>query len=326
MAQCLKLLLTTVFRWPLIETSENAASKMSNQTVTEPLPIFTVAGRYFIYDVDTVIYIRRQYNMCGVLIGNIPQVNQQNVFSGIPLQLMPEEARLLVENGHAHIVHDAPTHLHGMQNLSLEERQNFRDVLVRQGFEVGKALRKQAQAKKELGLMKQRQRENARVSTEDDNNHIQNPDDLLFDTPATSSPSRASSQTSQDLKLQLITPTTSYPPLTLDLFGRSIDIPAVPSSYPLFAHLNSKGYFITPGLRFGCQYCAYPGDPLRFHSHFLATSHGWDDEIDLLDIVGGGRLGTGVKKGYLIGGMEPEDGSAEAERKVRTFCLEWAVM
>ena len=100
----------------------------------------------------------------------------------------------------------------------------------------------------------------------------------------------------------------------------------MPNSYPLFAHLHTNGYFLTPGLRFGCQYCAYPGDPLRFHSHFLATAYGWDDEIDLLDIVGGGRLGTGVKKGYLVGGIQPEDESAEAERKVRAFCLEWAVM
>jgi len=143
---------------------------MSNQTVTEPLPIFTVAGRYFVYDVDTVIYIRHQYHICGVLIGNIPQVNQQNIFSGVPLRLMPEEARLLVENKHAYVVHDAPGHLHDLQNMSPEERQKFRDELVRQGFEAGKALRKQAQAKKELGLMKQRQRENGKASTENVNN------------------------------------------------------------------------------------------------------------------------------------------------------------
>jgi len=300
---------------------------MSEQTVTEPLPIFAVAGNYFLYDVDTVIHIRRHHNMCGVLIGNIPQANQQNIFSGIPLQLMPEEARLLAENGHGYIVDDTPVHLHGMQDMSLEERQKFRDLLDKQGFEAARALRKQAQAKKELGLMKQHQRMNAKASAEKGNDRNQEEtDSLLFDTPATSSPSTDPSQTSKDLKLQLITPTTSYPPLTLDPFGRSNNLPTVPNSYPLFVHLHSKGYFMTPGLRFGCQYSTYPGDPLRFHSHFLATGYDWDDEINLLDIVGGGRLGTGVKKGYLIGGVEPEDGSEEAERKVRTFCFEWAAM
>ena len=113
-----------------------------------------------------------------------------------------------------------------------------------------------------------------------------------------------------------------------------------------------------PGLRFGCHYSVYPGDPLRYHSHFLTTGLGWDEEFDLLDIVGGGRLGTGVKKAYLIGGevtggKEAEDSSkveevtaqavpswnpalrpnrAEKEKKkpqvkvkpVRAFSIEWA--
>ncbi len=68
-------------------------------------------------------------------------------------------------------------------------------------------------------------------------------------------------------------------------------------------------------------------------------SYEWDEEINLLDLIGGGRLGTGVKKGWLIGGVE-EQGKAEAgkaaiesarkddskEPKVRTFCIEWGGM
>lgn len=71
---------------------------------------------------------------------------------------------------------------------------------------------------------------------------------------------------------------------------------------------------------------AYPGDPLRFHSHFLAVGAEWDEEIDLLDIVGGGRLGTAVKKGYLLGGAERKSDGGEEEGSVRTFCFEWAAM
>ena len=85
----------------------------------------------------------------------------------------------------------------------------------------------------------------------------------------------------------------------------------------------------------------YPGDPLRFHSHFLANGLGWDEEIGLLDLVGGGRLGTGVKKGWLVGGrVEVEGGGGDGveggdhggdadgarEGKVRTFCIEWGGM
>ena len=61
----------------------------------------------------------------------------------------------------------------------------------------------------------------------------------------------------------------------------------------------------------------------------------WDEEIDLLNLVGGGRLGTGVKKGWLIGGVEDkEEDGRDAEDKVeadggtgvRIFCIEWGGM
>ena len=88
---------------------------------------------------------------------------------------------------------------------------------------------------------------------------------------------------------------------------------------------------------------AYPGDPLRYHSHFLANGLQWDEEFDLLDLVGGGRLGTGVKKSFVIGGLEAQglkngngegvaggggdDGDGDGgERKVRAFSIEWAGM
>jgi len=79
-----------------------------------------------------------------------------------------------------------------------------------------------------------------------------------------------------------------------------------------------------PGLRFGCDYNVYPGDPLRFHSHFAAVSYEWDEEICLLDLIGGGRLGTRVKKGFLIGGDDVEETSKD--NTVRTFCIEWGGM
>jgi tRNA-splicing endonuclease subunit Sen34 len=87
-----------------------------------------------------------------------------------------------------------------------------------------------------------------------------------------------------------------------------------------------------PGLRFGCNYSVYPGDPLRYHSHFLATGLGWDEKFALLDVVGGGRLGTGTKKAYMIGGEDPAASqgaglfSDEKKEPVRAFSVEWASM
>ena len=43
--------------------------------------------------------IRSKHHICGILVGTLPHLSQQNVFLGVPLLLMPEEAVLLVENG-----------------------------------------------------------------------------------------------------------------------------------------------------------------------------------------------------------------------------------
>ena len=43
--------------------------------------------------------LRVDHHICGALVGTLPQVAQQNVFLGLPLQLLPEEAAVLVAHG-----------------------------------------------------------------------------------------------------------------------------------------------------------------------------------------------------------------------------------
>lgn len=43
--------------------------------------------------------IRTEYRVCGTLLGTLPHLLQQNVFLGVPLVLLPEEAALLVDEG-----------------------------------------------------------------------------------------------------------------------------------------------------------------------------------------------------------------------------------
>lgn len=40
--------------------------------------------------------LREQHRICGLLLGTLPQVAQQNIFLGLPMQLLPEEVVLLV--------------------------------------------------------------------------------------------------------------------------------------------------------------------------------------------------------------------------------------
>lgn len=305
-------------------------------SVQEPIPISLIAGRYLLFDVDVATYLRRTYHILGVLIGGIPQVPQQNVFMGLPVELLPEEARLLVEKNVAYIIDDASWH---KDNFSLqgEDRKRYIESLQSQGRAARRLAEEISRKKTEHALGRQaaaRARKQAEPANDLESSlntslSLDSPsqEQSLFSEDRPSS--RASSIESSIPKSTdsyPVTPSVTYTSTSPPKDTPSQQLPVVPSSYPLFAHLHSRKYFMMPGLRFGCDYNVYPGDPLRFHSHFLAVGYEWDQEIPLLDLIGGGRLGTGVKKGFLIGGKDVTHTKEEDGDGVRTFCIEWGGM
>ena len=326
-----------------------------------PLPIFRISSsveRYMLYDINSITWLRKTQHILGVLIGTLPQIPQQNVFLGLPLELMPEEARLISEKGLAYVVDDLEWHYAGIKASTQENRDTFRRELAREGREAAKAAERKKLESTERAMRRLRlgstPDRDAQASLVDDGASIAGTDDpeslyasVTLDPPEP--PSATDSRVStHGTDAWGITPTTSYPPLATPPHNVDMTPPKVQaSSYALFKHLHARDYYMSPGLRFGCQYLVYPGDPLRFHSHFLAVGMDWDEDINLLDIVGGGRLGTGVKKGWLIGGVEnqedymtdPNERSEGDEPnktleenkhiysgRVRTFCIEWGGM
>lgn len=300
-------------------------------SVAEPFPISCIADRYLLFDLDVIDHVRRSYNMCGVLVGTIPNMSQQNIFLGLPLELMPEEARVLVEKGHAYIVDDAKVHQEGFLEMSREDRLKFLQAMDDQGMQRTAILHKihQDRAEKALkakGLLPDNVPILGPIAKLDEST-VGVEDASLFGVSSANVPSSTSV-----VKTTWVTATTSYPPLPQPEIDASIPLPRVPRSYPLYKYVQERGYFCMPGLRFGCHYSIYPGDILRFHSHFLGTGLGWDEEFDLLDIIGGGRLANRNKKAYLIGGEMPtcEQGAVEEGRpssstdSVRVFSIEWA--
>ncbi|KZZ89481.1 tRNA-splicing endonuclease, SEN34 subunit [Ascosphaera apis ARSEF 7405] len=296
------------------------------QSLDLPIPISLIADQYLLFSIDAVTYLRREHHICGVLSGTLPQVPQQNVFLGLPLELMPEEARLLVDKGVAYIIDDAEAHQRGMAQRAEEDRRSYLDEIRRHGQHAASAQASRKEQQRLAALQKQGKKLAESVQKEDSNTEVMTAADSLF----SSSPANTSSSSRQpDIPVEPafgVTPATSTHLIRNPPPDHSAQVPSVPPSYPLFAHLHSQGYYLSPGLRFGCQYLAYPGDPLRFHSHFLAVHSDWDEEIDLMDLVVGGRLGTGVKKGFLIGGEEEQMDDDKVNGTTRVFSLEWAGM
>ncbi|RYP51880.1 hypothetical protein DL768_002848 [Monosporascus sp. mg162] len=380
------------------------ASSSAPDPRADPIRISKIAGRYLVFDIEDAMRLRRRHNMCGVFAGTIPQNPQQNVFMGLPMELLAEEALLLVSRGAAYVVDDGAFHPARLASLTRslrrsregdggvggnygsggddidrdeDEDSNAQDAAAARAYlddirrerkrvedeaaeQTRQARLRQAQHIKKAKARKppSSSKQSAQAVASEGEAGLDS-SDSLFDSPSadpTTSSSTPTKSTTTAVRVEPrqiwnITPTTSgallTPPPEPSSSPSSLSLPTsqaalgttanAPSSWPLYAHLHARGYYMMPGLRFGCDYNVYPGDPLRFHSHFQATCYGWDEEIAMLDLVAGGRLGTNVKKGFLVGGVvspededEDEDGGDGVKSghspDVRAFCIEWAGM
>ncbi|PCH38478.1 tRNA-intron endonuclease catalytic domain-like protein [Wolfiporia cocos MD-104 SS10] len=87
----------------------------------------------------------------------------------------------------------------------------------------------------------------------------------------------------------------------------------------VFRGLWEQNYFMGGGIKFGGDFLVYPGDPLRYHSHFVATVIDAPiSTIKPMEIVAHGRLGTATKKAHLLCGWDDE------KQEVTYFSIEWA--
>ncbi|BGO89594.1 hypothetical protein NBRC10512_001555 [Rhodotorula toruloides] len=87
----------------------------------------------------------------------------------------------------------------------------------------------------------------------------------------------------------------------------------------VFEDLWRKGYYMGGGLRFGGDFLVYPGDQLRYHSHFTLTVLSTPSTTIMpLDIVAYGRLATAVKKAHLLASWDAD------KQQVVYASLEWA--
>jgi tRNA-splicing endonuclease subunit Sen34 len=307
----------------------------TESTQARVIRISHIAGRYLVFDLQDVVHLRRQHNICAVFVGTMPQNPTQNIFMGLPVELLAEEVNVLVNKGAAYIADDAVEHLARLSAMDDTSRKAYLQSLKTQRKKAHAALEEeklvrtaQARANRLNNGKSSRKAGKEQAATE-----AVATEDGLLDPASLAEPATTVPNTNTTLGTTApgLTPGTSVE--LIDGATGLTDPRALDDAKPcsLYAHLNSKGYFITPGLRFGGDYSVYPGDPFRYHAHFMATNYGWEEEITMLDLVASGRLGTAVKKGYMLAGQKPRtdgDGSKDLidGGEVRAFCMEWAGM
>lgn len=301
-----------------------AGSPKTADMENEKIRISKIGGRFLVFDVAGVARLRREQSMCSILVGLTPQAPNQTVFSSLPLELTADEVRWLVyDRDAAFVVDDFQEHLKNLAQRS--SRRNYTASVMQQ--------RRVAQAAADE-MMAERERRGAEARAKQAAKQPEKKSKRVVEEKVDKKEEGKEGEEGKQKALIRVTPTTSAGLVgdgdeggdaLISRYGTS------PSATALRAHLADQGFFTTPGLRFGGKLSVYPGDPFRYHAHFVASSYEWDEPICLLDVVGTGRLATGVKKGLLIGGAKPLDEKEESSEKrladnVRTFTLEWAAI
>lgn len=70
--------------------------------------------------------------------------------------------------------------------------------------------------------------------------------------------------------------------------------------YFVFQNLRDKGYIVTPGIKFGCDFAVYEQGPGLDHAPYLVQVFRPADDLTATGVVLAGRLATTVKKQYIL--------------------------
>jgi len=310
----------------------------------EPIRLRVSNGAAYVWDVDDITVLRSHHHICGALTGTLPHLSQQNVFLGVPLVLMPEEVVLLLEKKLAVIVDDPSAHqeptLPAIEKWNEERTQ---DVTTQLAFNAEKEAKETVSGRgtSEKALKKRREREarkEAARAIAQANGEVEEiefaaakssakPTQPVTEVPQSSTkvvlPAHTVQVAALSDRLDWYTPSLhTYPSLAL---AHDAGIWMYPSNLSerarcgVFRSLWEQGFFMGVGVKFGGEYLVYPGDPLRYHSHFVASVvDSPDTVIRPMEIVAHGRLGTGTKKAHLM--CEWDDDN----RTVNYTSIEWA--
>lgn len=70
--------------------------------------------------------------------------------------------------------------------------------------------------------------------------------------------------------------------------------------YQVYKDLREKGFIVTPGIKYGCDFAVYEHGPGIDHAPYIIQVRKKFDEITAADIVKAGRLASTVRKTFII--------------------------
>jgi len=77
--------------------------------------------------------------------------------------------------------------------------------------------------------------------------------------------------------------------------------------YLVYRDLRERGYVVTPGIKYGCDFAVYEKGPGLDHAPFLVKVKSSLDGLTAAELVEAGRLATTVRKTFIIAMVSGEE-------------------
>ncbi|CAK9795560.1 tRNA-splicing endonuclease subunit Sen34 [Anthophora quadrimaculata] len=291
------------------------------------IDLISSRNNVFIWSAEDWLKLRRDYRIIGELIGCLPKKPRQDVFSGLPLLLLPEEVSLLLEKNVARLIR-YPSLQDPPSDTLKETFEEYRNTLY---VEQEKCLRRERQKqvigmmdkiiegkkRKLLGIDTRKRKMNKPLDPEVqkalDSIEI-NRQDLLDEEMA--------KLPKLDKNDALIQTHTVYP------WTDKIDVETIEWKYPCsytqrlryktYKDLWERGYYVTSGEKFGGDFLIYPGEPIMFHSQFIILCKDKNEEIPITELSAQCRIACHVRKTQVYAFF------SENEDSIKYQSFQWA--
>lgn len=267
---------------------------------------------YFYAQIDALT-LRKNYRIIGAFIGPWPGHSHQVQENGIPLQLLPEEAKLLLGLGVCKLVRYKCNFRSEMAFFY----QNYRSSLLHDYEQLLKGHREESTPNfVQLNQKRQKISQDNDISDQETIKDTKtNASSASFDVTDDTLPVEMFVQSKWAERESVYVEDWNYPSNEEEMIKCAI-----------FKDIWEKGFFLTNGFKFGCDYLVYKNDPLKTHADYMIICKTSQEDISSLQLLILSRLSTQVRKKLLIAVVPSEDCKSEVNLNTHIVYLlvKWA--
>jgi len=72
------------------------------------------------------------------------------------------------------------------------------------------------------------------------------------------------------------------------------------AKYKTYKDLRTRGYVVTPGIKYGCDFAVYEHGPGIDHAPYIVQVWSGEQDMEAAEMVKAGRLATTVRKSFIL--------------------------